>query len=191
MDDNQITIIRALDDADVCGKAALERLGALTTGIDDIRREFLLWTWLRMRSYARHAAVTAYGNINKSEFKDAGLARWREAIQPLIEAHAIENQLKERKFFEGDWVGNDLKSQMKEREVNKRIDDLYSNPVMWLDEEKLKDDELAECREVVRLRTEFRAICAEIESVRGWSPRDPYIVNNGDLIEFRRSDGKL
>lgn len=170
---NQLRFRAAAQEADTLVGLAYTRLRGLVTGLEHVRRDFQLWTYLRTRSYARHAAAMAVAATHarpddprERERMSNGL---EAVLKPWAELTALEVELQRSGFFIGDWLADALIRQLEERDVRARIEEIAR---LFVERRQapvplglLNEDDQADLRATIRLRNDARAICAELEGL--------------------------
>lgn len=147
----------ALRDTKTFSALALTRAHELAFGVEDVRPSAGFWTYLRARSYARHAAATfvtrlAEGVATLTTADEdptervinlfvQDLASWRTLRE-------FEQELIRQRFFASEWTADALAEQILERGAGDRILELAE-----IDRERplisplILADETAEIRE--------------------------------------------
>jgi hypothetical protein len=146
-----------------------------------------------MRSYSRHAILVAATLIHDESLEIAPNPALQEAGSSLVKGFELERDLLEARFFSREWVLSALTEQMKERNVPGRIRELSES--VRKSNHEYREDLQSEFREVLRLRNEYRAICAEteplLEKTRNDEEFENPFRNNRYRAEFRTQDTVL
>ncbi len=184
-------------DVATCAKTAASRFRKLFYGSDDVRREVLLWSYLRMRSYTRHAATTTFGRmLTLGDEYIAGMVAHgigESLLEPLRACIAMEPQLFREGVFTADWLADAVHRQMVERDVVGRIIELVDlSEAVPLAEPFLDEATLDTVAAVIRLRVEYRATSVELQDILGPDDVDTLATRLADAApQFRRADQAL
>jgi len=168
-DQVKVRFMVALDDVLGCSALAAHRLDGLAHGIHGVRKEVLLWQYLRARSYSRQAcavavscALDAFGNDPNGLF--ILLDQVRHAARPLLPMR--QSELAVFRLLDPEWCEDAVRQGLVERGVVGRISDLDQlADVRPLAAPFLEEDDLSEIDEIIRLRNECRAVPWELMDV--------------------------